>query len=261
MSAGRDERLWEVDAVRTLAIAMMVAYHAAYDLTQLAPTLGVDAFSPGWRALQIATGSTFLFVVGVSLAISNGRGRAAGLAGYPLYRRHLRRALQVAAAAVLVSVATWVALGDQWVRFGVLHGIAVAMLVGPFLLRLRWWNVPLGAAVIAAGIWLDQRPPTDRWSLYVLGVQREGATPVDWYPLMPWLGVMMLGLAAGLALYPAGRRGPWTARLPRPRAARALGAPGRHSLPIYLVHQLVLIPLIAAVLALAGVSWSWSGFE
>ena len=84
---------------------------------------------------------------------------------------------------------------------------------------------------------------------------------MDWYPLVPWLGLMMLGLAAGLALYPAGRRGPWTRRLPQPRAARALGAPGRHSLPIYLVHQLVLIPLIAAALALAGVSWSWSGFE
>ena len=41
--------------------------------------------------------------------------------------------LQVAAAALLVSAATWVALGDEWVRFGVLHCIAVAMLVGPLL--------------------------------------------------------------------------------------------------------------------------------
>jgi uncharacterized membrane protein len=261
VSAPDGGRLWEVDAVRTLAIAMMVAYHAAYDIGQLAPDLGVDPFSPGWRALQVACGATFLFVVGVSLSISNGRGRAAGLRGYALYRRHLRRALQVAAAAALVSLATWVALGDQWVRFGVLHCIAVGMLVGPLLVRLRWWNVPLGAAVIAAGIWIDQGPRTDSSALHVLGVQRQGATPVDWYPLMPWLGVMMLGLAAGLALYPAGRRGPWTGRLPRPRGARALGAPGRHSLPIYLVHQLVLIPLIAAALALSGVAWSWSGFE
>ncbi len=167
----------------------------------------------------------------------------------------------MAAAAALVSLVTWIALGDQWVRFGVLHCIAVGMLVGPLLLRLRWWNVPLGVAVIAAGIWIDQGPRTGSSALHVLGVQRQGATPVDWYPLMPWLGVMMLGLAAGSALYPAGRRGPWARRLPQPRAARALGAPGRHSLPIYLAHQPVLIPLIAAALALAGVSWSWSGFE
>ena len=78
---------------------------------------------------------------------------------------------------------------------------------------------------------------------------------------MPWLGVTMLGLAAGLALYPAGRRGPWARRLPQPRAARGARRPRPASLPIYLVHQPVLIPLIAAALALAGVSWSWSGFE
>ena len=261
MTARDRGRLWEVDALRTLAIAMMVAYHGAYDVSRLAPDLGVDPFDPAWRALQVACGSTFFFVVGVSLAISNGRGRAAGLRGYPLYRRHLRRALQVAAAAALVSVATWIALGDQWIRFGVLHCIAVGMLVGPFLLRLRWWNVPLGAAVIAAGAYLQHLPASDVPGLYLVGVPIGGSPPADWYPVMPWLGVMMLGLAAGLALYPQGRRGPWTRRVPQPRAARTLGAPGRHSLPIYLLHQPVLIPLIAAALAIAGAGWSWSGFE
>ena len=133
----------------------------------------------------------------------------------------------MAAAAVLVSVATWVALGDDYVRFGILHCIAVAMLVGPLLVPLRWWNVPLGVAVIIAGVWLDERPATDSLGLYVLGVQREGATPVDWYPLMPWLGVMMIGLAVGLALYPAGAPrpvDPASARAvlgARPRRARA----------------------------------------
>lgn len=254
-------RLWEVDAVRTLAIVMMVVYHGAYDVSQLAPSVPVDPFDPGWRALQIACGSTFLFVVGVSLAISNGRGRAAGLRGYDLYRRHLRRALQVAAGAALVSLVTWLTLGDQWIRFGVLDCIAVGMLVGPFLLRLRWWNVPLGVVVIVVGFVLESRPPSDTPGLFALGVKATGPTPADWYPVMPWLGMMMIGLAVGLALYPDGQRGPWAHRLREPRAARTLGAPGRHSLPIYLLHQPVLIPLVAAALALAGVGVSWGGFE
>jgi uncharacterized membrane protein len=71
---------------------MMVVYHVGYDIDRFGPGVGIDAFSGGWRALQIACGSSFLFVVGVSLAISNARGRAAGLSGWPLYRRHLRRA-------------------------------------------------------------------------------------------------------------------------------------------------------------------------
>ncbi len=141
---------------------MMVAYHGAYDVSPAgAPISASTPSTPAGAPSRWPAGRRFLVVVGVSLAISNGRGRAAGLRGYALYRRHLRRALQVAAAAALVSVATWIALGDQWIRFGVLHCIAVGMLVGPFLLRLRWWNVPLGVAVIVAGAYLQHLPPSD----------------------------------------------------------------------------------------------------
>ncbi|HTI32608.1 MAG TPA: heparan-alpha-glucosaminide N-acetyltransferase [Miltoncostaea sp.] len=245
-------RLWEVDAVRTAAILMMVAYHAAWDVFQLAPTVKVDPFDGGWRALQVACGSTFLFVVGVSLAISNARGRARGLDGWALYRRHLRRAAQVAAAAALVTLVTLVVLGDDYVRFGILHCIAAAMVLGPLMLRLRWWNLPLAAVVIAVGVMLETGPRSNVPGLFLLGVPPEHGT-VDWYPLLPWLGPMMIGLAVGAALYPGGRRGRWGDRLPEPSFARALGAPGRHALPIYLVHQPLLIALLAAVLALAGV--------
>ena len=253
-------RLWEVDVVRTAAIAMMVVYHAAWDVFHLAPSVDIDPFDGGWRALQVACGSTFLFVVGVSLAISNARGRARGLDGWPLYRRHLRRAAQVAAAAVLVSVATLIAVGDDYARFGILHCIAFAMVVGPLLLPLAWWNVPLGAAAIAAGFALDGRSPSDVPGLFILGVPPAHDT-VDWYPLLPWLGPMMIGLAVGRALYPRGRRGAWGARLPEPPYARAVGAPGRHALPIYLVHQGVLIPLVALALAIAGVEVSGDFFS
>ncbi len=252
-------RLWEVDAVRTAAIAMMVVYHCAWDVFHLAPSVDIDPFHGGWRALQVACGSTFLFVVGVSLAISNARGRARGLRGWPLYRRHLRRAAQVAAAALLVSVVTLIAVGDDYVRFGILHCIAVAMVVGPLLLPLGWWNVPLGAAVIAVGFGLDGRSPSDAPGLFLLGVPPAHDT-VDWYPLLPWLGPMIIGLAVGRALYPRGRRGRWGDRLPEPSYARAVGAPGRHALPIYLVHQGVLIPLVAAALAIAGIEVSGDFF-
>jgi len=260
MSAPGRDRLWEVDAARTLAILMMVAYHAAYDVHKLAPSVDIDPFDGGWRALQVATGSSFLFVVGVSLAISNGRSRAKGLAGMALYRRHARRAAQVAAAALLVSAVTRVALGDDYVRFGILHCIAAAMLIGPLMVRLGWLNAVLALGVLLVGLALKDGPTSDVPGLLVLGVPPPGGAGVDWYPLAPWLAPMLLGLAAGLALYPGGRRGEWGRRLPRPPAAAALGAPGRHALPIYLVHQPVLILIVAAALAVLGVEVSWDEF-
>lgn len=260
MSAPPRDRLWEVDAARTLAILMMVAYHAAYDAHKLAPGLPIDPFGGGWQALQIATGSSFLFVVGVSLSIANGRARARGMSGRALYARHARRAGQVAACALLVSAGTWIALGDDYVRFGILHCIAAAMLIGPLLVRLGWWNAALAPVVLIGGLALMAGPESDVPGLLVLGVPHAGGAGVDWYPLAPWLAPMLLGLAIGLALYPAGRRGAWGRRLPTPRHAAAIGAPGRHALPIYLVHQPVLIVIVAGVLALAGAEWSWDAF-
>jgi uncharacterized membrane protein len=241
---------------------MMIVYHVGYDVNRFAPSVGIDPFSGGWQALQVACGSSFLFVVGVSLAISNARGRAGGLSGWPLYRRHLRRAAQVGAAALLVTLVTWIALGDDdYVRFGILHCIAVAMVVGPLLLPLGPVNLILAGVVLLAGMELLLGPESDVPGLLVLGVPPEGGAGVDWYPLLPWLAPALVGLAAGRALYPGGVRGPWGARLPTPPWAREVGAPGRHALPIYLVHQPVLIPLVIGGLAIAGVEVSLDEFR
>jgi uncharacterized membrane protein len=247
------ERLWEVDVARTIAIVMMVVYHAAYDVTTLAPQTGVDAFSGGWRALQVATGTSFLAIVGVSLMISNGRARARGRHGAELWLGHARRAGQVLAAALLVSVATYLALGDEYIRFGILHCIAVSMLLAPLFTRLGPLNLPLGIVAIVVGLRLEDRTFDVGW-LFPLGVRSGGELGVDYYPLLPWFGVVLIGLALGGLLYPGGRRGALVAAAASGggRVARLLGVPGRWALPVYLVHQLVLFPLEALALVVLG---------
>jgi uncharacterized membrane protein len=246
-------RLWEVDVARTVAIVMMVAYHAAYDVTTLAPQTGVDAFSGGWRALQVATGTSFLLLVGISLMIGNGRARQRGLTGFALWRRHARRAVQVAAAALLVSGATFVALGDEYIRFGILHCIAASMFLGPLFVRLGLLNIPLGIGAIWAGFFLDERTFSTPW-LMPLGFRSDAELGVDYYPLLPWFGIVLIGLALGGLLYPKGQRGSLIAWLADSggRLGQMLGVPGRKALPIYLIHQLILLPLVALALILGG---------
>lgn len=262
MSAPPAARLWEVDLARSAAIAMMVVYHAGYDVDLLAPQVGLDPLSGGWRALQVATGSSFLAIVGASLAISNGRRRARGERGAALVGHHARRAAQVAAAALLVSAVTFVALGDDYVRFGILHCIAVAMVVCAALAPLGRWNLLLAAAAVAGGLALRGTPESGVPGLTALGIPPEGTAGVDWYPLLPWLGPALAGLAVGQMLYPGGRRGRWGRLLPpAPPWVAAAGWPGRHALPIYLMHQPVLIPLVGAGLAIAGVEVSFDRFR
>jgi uncharacterized membrane protein len=247
-------RLWELDAARTLAIAMMVAVHASYDVDMLAPALGVEPREGGLRLLQIATGSLFLGLVGVSFTVSMARARERGIEGHELLLRQWRRAGEILAAALAVSVVTWILLDDGHVRFGILHLIAVALVLAPFLSRLGAWNVAL-AALLVVGEPLLGAARSDAPGLLALGIRPDGGRiGVDWYPIVPWLAPFLVGLWAGAKLYPAGRRGAWGRRLsPASGTKSVVGAPGRHSLAFYLGHQAVLLPLVAAALLAAGV--------
>ncbi len=253
LAAPARARLWEVDAMRTVAILMMVTYHIVYDVDSLNPGAGLDPFNGGWRALQVTCASTFLALVGTSYWVRDRRLRARGIAGIAAWRLNARRSGQVAAAAGVVSLATYVALGgEDAVKFGILHIIAVAqLLVLPLLVVLKGWNVITGAAAIGGGLLLQGTETTVGVAL-VLGLD-PGSTGVDWVPLLPWIGMPLLGVAIGALLYPDGERHPWLRGLgDGGPVARAAGAPGRRSMTIYLVHQLVLVTLIAAVLTLSG---------
>jgi len=68
---------------------------------------------------------------------------------------------------------------------------------------------------------------------------------VDYVPVFPWFGVVLLGVAAGRLVL---RHAATIARFqPKSRVLRALAFGGRHTLLLYLVHQ----PLIVGGLALA----------
>ena len=257
-SQGVGARLWEIDVLRTFAIGLMVVYHVGYDVHLLAPQVPLDPFDGVWRALQLTCASTFLTVVGISYWIADQRGLSRGLSGVALWRAHARRGCQVLAAALLVSLATMLALGtDDVVRFGILHLIATAVLVMlPLTVRLGGWNCVLGAGLVVAGLVLDERG-SDVPGALVLGFD-PGDAGVDWYPLLPWMGPILVGVAIGAALYPYGERGPRLRRLIQaPRGVVVAGAPGRHSLPIYLVHQPVLVGLTGMTLELTGTEHEW----
>jgi uncharacterized membrane protein len=251
-------RLWEIDVLRTVAIGLMVVYHVGYDVHMLARQAPLDPFAGAWEALQVTCASMFVGLVGISYWIGDQRARSRGLSGFALWRRHARRGFVVLAAAALVSLATLLALGpDDVVRFGILHLIATAMLVVlPLTVRLGAWNAVLGAVAIAAGLMID-KASSDVWGALIVGFD-PGDTGVDWYPLFPWIGAALVGVAIGRVLYPDGERGPTLRRLARtPRGALLAGAPGRHALPVYLVHQPVLIGLTGMTLELTNVDYEW----
>lgn len=233
-------RFWEVDAARGVAILMMVLYHLLYDLDTFGG-YSIESTSGFWALFADATASLFLFLVGVSSVVSF---RKSG-GGQGLFGKFFLRGLRVFGYGMIVTVVTW-ALGMGLIVFGILHLIGVCMILAYPFLRHRFLSLTVGLLVIAAGLWLmSQNFSTQSLWLLPFGVVPDGLFMTDYRPLLPWFGVVLLGVFVGSLVYGEGKRVAGRA----PFVARPLGFLGRWSLGIYLVHQ----PVMVAVLAATGV--------
>lgn len=171
-------RLWEIDALRGLAIGAMVGFHAAWDWAYFNDA----SLGPGSAWVSGPIAASFITLLGVSISLDRDRSRAVGRS---LALRALQRTALIAGASALVTLATWLVLPDRFVFFGILHLLAASTLLVSATARFgAVANALLGAAVLAVG-WsglFDGAAPAT-W-LTVLGWSSPQAT-VDWYPPCP----------------------------------------------------------------------------
>jgi uncharacterized membrane protein len=227
-------RIVALDLARSAALVAMASYHFTYDLALfglIPPDVPVTgAFAVYARCIA----GSFLFLAGVSLWLAHGRGVQ--------WDKVWRRVLMVGGAAGAITLATWLAMPDRFIFFGILHAITFGSLAGLAFVR-RPAVAAAGAVVVLALWWGVALPLFDRPLLLWVGLGTVFPYTVDYVPMFPWFAAVLAGIAfAGLAA----RAGLWSvlARWRGGRLARALAWPGRHSLAVYLVHQPVLIGLI-----------------
>jgi uncharacterized membrane protein len=239
-----EQRLGRVDAIdcaRGVALIGMAIYHLSWDLADFRLAAPMLPFTPQMRLLSHTVASAFLVLVGVSLALAHRKGLNV--------RAFWRRLAIVAGAAALVTAGSFAFAPSEPITFGILHCIAVAsLLAGPFVTAPAWASVAIGLGAIAAPFFIRSTLFDPPWLLW-LGLGEALPNTLDWRPLLPWAGVVFLGLGAT-------RLPGVIERLAAPRRWRALSAParaicfaGRHSLPVYLIHQPMLIGLLAALAA------------
>jgi len=242
----RQDRLWEVDAWRGIAIGIMVVYHLMWDLRSLA---GYDiAIRSGfWGYWQTATAGLFTILVGVSLTLSYQRERVARPTG-SLWITYVIRGSAVFTWGLVISVVTYIALGsDEYIRFGILHLIGLSIIIAYPLLRFRWLNLALGAVIIGLGPVVRMVRPDFPWLEWLAPMPGSG---VDYQPLVPMFGRVLIGVFLGNMLYSLGVRRYKPVDLGDHRPIKVLRRMGQNSLLIYLVHQ----PVLVGILFLLGIA-------
>jgi uncharacterized membrane protein len=231
-AAPAPSRFDRLDALRGLAMVWMALFHFSFDLDHFGFVDQDFRSDPFWTVQRTCIVTLFLLCAGAGQAIASAQGQ-------PL-RRFWTRWAQVAACAVLVSIASWWMLPRTFISFGVLHGIAVMLIVVRFTASWGLALVPLGLVAIALPH-VVQHPVFDSRWLNWTGLVTQLPVTEDYVPVLPWLGVMWWGAAAAGILL---RRARTAFAAPVPSALSPLATLGRWSLSFYMLHQPVLIGLL-----------------
>lgn len=237
----RSERFFEIDFLRGAAIILMVLYHLAFDLYLFG--YNISLIGSGYvKAVGAIAGILFVFLVGFSLNISFSKSQS--------FDKYLKRGLFIFGLGLLITLATYLVYRDQYILFGVLHLIGISIVLAYFFRKLGNWNYLIGLIFISLGLFLKHKIFTFS-SLLIFGFMPYGFNSLDYYPLLPWFGVVLIGLALGGNLYPKGKRSELVNafRKIQPNIlTKTMIFLGRNSLIIYLIHQ----PILFAILKLIG---------
>ena len=227
------QRFQVIDLLRGTAVLLMVIYHFCFDLAWFGFTDFDFYGSPAWIAFRSVILTLFLGLVGFSLWLAHGKRIN--------WRKVTRRTLLIAANAALISAVTWWQFGDRFIYFGVLHFIVAGSLFGLLFVQFYRLNLVLGVSLLALSYY--QHPWFDSPTLNWIGFMTHKPLTEDYVPLVPWFGVVLLGLHIAQWLARAGKLSTWNEPAWVSRAGPLLLA-GRHSLLVYMLHQPVLIGIL-----------------
>lgn len=245
-------RIHTMDELRGFAVVCMIFYHAFYSMAYLfALPLGgalLRFFMPAepWFA------GLFILISGISCQLSHS---------------NLARGFKLLAVALALTCVTALLLPDEIIRFGILHFLAVCMILfgalAPLLKRVPLWV----GLVVCVLFYILCRPVYQGW----LGLPGLFAVPTpeipfalqflwpdsryagvlysaDYFPLLPWLFIFFAGTFVGR----------WAKQGRFPRVFYKRRVPfsswmGRHALVLYVVHQPVIYGLLWVVCSIFGI--------
>lgn len=214
-----------LDALRGLAVVWMMIFHFSYDMAMLDFVDWNFAEGFWWYFPRLIAG-TFLFCVGISLYYAH--------SPKIRWKALKERSIKLGAAALAISLGTYLVFPQQWIFFGTIHCILTGSILGALLVNHRHLSLLVMMACLVGQYVLNY---DIKWVSSV--VQKPS---MDFIPIYPWLWVILAGSLAAPYL----SRIPWLMQM---RILRFLDLLGKHSLKIYLLHQPLFYGLLLGIKA------------
>lgn len=225
-------RIPVIDALRGVAVCLMIIYHFCFDLSWFGLIRANFNGDPFWLAARAIIVTSFLLLVGVSLVLAD--------RSHQSPRQFSRRLLLVAVCAMIVTATSFVMFPARFIFFGILHCVVVASLVAIPVVRKPIFALIAGIAVLLVGLTVQWSVFDSPW-LNWIGLMTHKPATEDYVPLFPWLAMVLFGIAIAHALFKTDVIVTKVASVATPGW---LNWAGRHSLVIYMLHQPILIGVL-----------------
>ena len=235
MSGPDLKRIQLIDALRGLAVVLMVAHHFLYDLVVFLDAPDWFFWNPAFVFLHYIFAGLFILLSGVSSRFS---------------QSNLRRGAKVFLLAMGITLVTW--FMDMPVRFGVLHLLGFCMIFYGVTHSL-WDSLPRKFTLIISAVLLVltgaavKYIPIDVQWLWMFGWTYDGFVSYDYFPIFPWLFVFLPGTVLG-AYIREGKFPKWFYKNNFP----FFPSVGRRALLIYILHQPALYGVVTLIRLIAG---------
>jgi uncharacterized membrane protein len=233
-----------VDALRGLAMVWMTGFHLCFDLANQRIIQQNFYSDPFWTWQRTCILGLFLLCAGMGQAIAIEQEQST--------QRFVRRWLQIAGCAALVTAGSILMFPKSFIYFGVLHGMAVMLIVVRLTAGWGLWLWPLGAIAIAlkfVAAWAIAAGLLGSFfntmAFNWLGLVSVNPITEDYVPVIPWLGVMWWGMA-GMQWWLRHSR-TQSPSSPLHTGLRPMAVLGRWSLTYYMLHQPVMLGVLGVL--------------
>ncbi len=234
------QRYWQIDTARGIAVLLMITYHTLFDLDYL-HIVSLPLRSFGVRILLYPIGSLFLVLVGFSLVLSYKRYLEFNKS-IPPFSKYVKRGLFLFFLALAITIVTWIYPHEGFIVFGVLHCISLSIILSYWFIPRPTFALTTGGFLIILGVFFNQITISSPY-LFWIGLKTKSFYTLDYFPLLPWLGVVLIGVFIGQKMYPHLKKGHGNLKKTS-KIVTPFEFLGRNALILYFVHQPVLFGIL-----------------
>jgi len=239
------KRFLEIDIAKGVAVALMVIFHFFF----LSRYMNIYPYLINNGLLYCFSKIAhyiFIFIVGVNLAVINQRNKE------HKFSKQIKRGIFLIGGGMIISVLSYLAFGDLYIKFGILHFLGVAIILSQFIIDSEILVGTIGVSTLLLYYILQQFPNTMAntcWNFpmlcFITGIKNVKYSSLDHFSLIPYFSIICFGILIGNKLYHKGnnRKASILNKVDKQSnniLVKSIAVLGKYSLQIYFIHILII---------------------